>query len=49
MDDEESGAAGIRDLQSAAVTISVAILIFFVVYWSIQIESVRDLLRMAYG
>lgn len=37
------------DLQLAAVMASAAIVIGFVVYWWGEIQSVRELLEMAYG
>jgi hypothetical protein len=45
----EGSTESIKDLQYAAVSISATIIIFFVVYWAIQIDSVRELLELAYG
>ena len=49
MSEEEGSAQSIKDLQNAAVSVSATIIVFFVVYWAIQIDSVRDLLELAYG
>lgn len=48
---EDSGdvnTGGQKDTQSAALAASVTIIIFFVVYWAFQIESVYELLSLAY-
>lgn len=49
MTDKNTNSEKMDDVQMAAVAISATIIIFFVIYWSIQIQSVRDLLEMAYG
>jgi hypothetical protein len=49
MSEEESNAGDIKDLQCAAVAISVTTVVFFVIYWAVQINSVRELLELAYG
>lgn len=49
MNEEKASVQSIKDLQNAAVTVSATIIIFFVVYWAIQIDSVRELLELAYG
>ncbi|NQV71417.1 MAG: hypothetical protein HQ498_15445 [Pseudohongiella sp.] len=49
MSEEDKNAAKMDDVQTAAVAISTTIIVFFVIYWAIQIDSVRDLLNMAYG
>ena len=47
--DEKSGKAQARDAQCAALLGCAAVVLGFVVYWWEQIESVRELLEMAYG
>ena len=49
MSEDDKSAAKMDDVQMAAVAVSVTIIVFFVVYWAIQIDSVRELLNMAYG
>jgi hypothetical protein len=39
----------IRDRKLAAVLASAAVIAGFVLYWGLQIQSVRELLEMAYG
>jgi len=47
---EESGNNGrLDDLQMAAIATSVTIIVFFVVYWTAQIQTTYELLAMAYG
>ena len=38
-----------RDMQFAAFAASAAIVTFFLVYWFIQIQDTREMLKMAYG
>ena len=38
-----------RDKQAVAVVASVTIVMGFVVYWVVQIQSVREMLELAYG
>ena len=49
MSEADKSVVKLDDVQMAAVVISATIIVFFVVYWAIQIDSVRDLLNMAYG
>ncbi len=49
MSEENKTETKIDDVQMAAVAVSASIIVFFVVYWVIQIQSVRELLAMAYG
>ncbi len=38
-----------KDVRAAAVIASTAIAIAFVVYWGMEIQAVRDMLKLAYG
>lgn len=38
-----------RDLQIAALLASVTVIAGFLVYWIVQIEDVREMLKLAYG
>ena len=38
-----------KDDEMAAVVVGGSIVAFFVVYWFFEIQSVRELLEMAYG
>jgi len=38
-----------KDLQVAAVAASGTIIVFFLVYWFVQIQDVREMLDLAYG
>jgi len=38
-----------RDLQLAALLASVTVIGCFLVYWFVQIEDVREMLKLAYG
>ncbi|MBT3529622.1 MAG: hypothetical protein HOF74_05300 [Gammaproteobacteria bacterium] len=49
MSEENKTEEKLDDVQMAAVAVSASIIVFFVVYWIIQIQSVRELLEMAYG
>jgi|TARA_B110000971_G_scaffold144264_1_gene147445 hypothetical protein len=49
MNEESKSQRMMDDVQVAAVTVSASIIVFFVVYWVIQIQSVIDLLELAYG
>jgi hypothetical protein len=40
---------GSKDAQLAAFIASCAITVGFVVYWTLQIQSVREMLALAYG
>lgn len=41
--------AQLEDAQAAAVVATSTILIFSVIYWTIQIQGVREMLALAYG
>ena len=49
MNEEDRNVTKMDDVETAAVAISATIIVFFVIYWAIQIDSVRDLLKLAYG
>lgn len=49
MSEDDKNAAKMDDVQMAAVALSATVIVFFVVYWAIQIDSVRELLNLAYG
>ena len=49
MDKKESPSSNARDTQTAAVLASTTIAVGFVLYWVIQIQSVREMLALAYG
>ena len=49
MTEENKDMKKLDDAQIASVAVSVTVIVFFVVYWAIQIQSVRDLLKLAYG
>ena len=38
-----------KDLQLAAALGSLGIMVFFAVYWVVQIQAVREMLKLAYG
>lgn len=37
-----------KDAQLAALLVSAAIVVSFVLYWALQVQSVRELLALAY-
>lgn len=39
----------LKDQQSAALIAASSFIIFSVIYWVVQIQSVRELLELAYG
>jgi len=47
--DENREEAKFDDNQTSAIAATSAIIVFMVIYWSIQIQSVRELLELAYG
>jgi len=49
MSEESKTQKKMDDVQIAAVAVSASIVVFFVVYWIVQIQSVIELLEMAYG
>jgi len=38
-----------RDIRAAAVLASGAIVIAFALYWGLEIQAVREMLKLAYG
>jgi hypothetical protein len=38
-----------KDIQLAALLVSAAVVVGFAIYWSLQIQSVREMLALAYG
>ena len=48
-DQQKSIDKTLRDDTLAAVVVSGSIVTFFIVYWFFEIQSVRELLKMAYG
>lgn len=38
-----------KDIQLAALISSCAVVVGFVIYWAVQIQSVREMLALAYG
>ncbi len=49
MNDEKNQDSKLKDDQSAAVLATATFIVFFAVYWFLQIQSVRELLELAYG
>ena len=47
--DNTQAESGVRDRQVTAILASATIVIGFVVYWAIQVQSVREMLELAYG
>ena len=39
----------VKDDQAAALVVAQAFIVFSAIYWFTQIESVRELLQLAYG
>ena len=48
MNDSQTSPPG-KDKQAAAVLASVTVVAGFTVYWIVQIQSVREMLALAYG
>ena len=46
---ENGRSAQLKDVQLAAVAASATILTFLLVYWFVQIQDVREMLKLAYG
>ena len=46
---QQTKSAKLRDSQNSALLATSTIIIFSVIYWAIQIESVKELLLLAYG
>lgn len=49
MSEESNNEKRFDDLEMATITTCGTIIVFFVVYWAIQIESAYSLLALAYG
>ncbi|NND67039.1 MAG: hypothetical protein HKN19_05570 [Halioglobus sp.] len=47
MNDSEN--AKRKDRQASALLASVGIIVGFVIYWSLEIQAVREMLELAYG
>ena len=41
--------SGSKDVQLAALLASSAVTVGFVIYWVLQVQSVREMLALAYG
>ena len=46
---QQTKSAELRDSENSALLATSTIIIFSAVYWAIQIESVKELLLLAYG
>ena len=40
---------GLSDKETSALVAAATVIAFFAVYWFLQIQSVRELLKLAYG
>ena len=49
MSNEDKKGSGLSDNETAAIAVTSTILIFMLVYWTGQIQSVLELLELAYG
>jgi hypothetical protein len=49
MEESAATARNPNDAQLAAALSSAAIIVGFAVYWTLQIQSVREMLALAYG
>ena len=49
MKSEKYSPNNVRDRETAAIVSSTAILGFFLIYWTLQIQEVRAMLALAYG
>jgi|APSaa5957512493_1039668.scaffolds.fasta_scaffold66512_1 hypothetical protein len=47
--DTTAGDAELKDAQTSALVAASTVIIFSAIYWFLQIQSVRDLLELAYG
>lgn len=45
----EEESTNLKDAQTSALCAASAIIAFSIVYWALQIQSVRELLDLAYG
>ena len=48
-DSDQAASAELRDSQNSAILAASTIIIFSTIYWATQIESVKELLILAYG
>ncbi|MEH6568854.1 MAG: hypothetical protein V7709_07265 [Halioglobus sp.] len=49
MESEKYSHKNVRDRETAAIVSSTAILGFFLIYWALQVQEVREMLALAYG
>tara|TARA_B100000427_G_C14997150_1_gene372283 strand:+ start:231 stop:401 length:171 start_codon:yes stop_codon:yes gene_type:complete len=47
--EEQTEGADLKDSQNSALLAASTIIVFSAIYWAIQIESVKELLILAYG
>ena len=47
--EEQTESADLKDSQNSALLAASTIIVFSAIYWAIQIESVKELLILAYG
>ena len=47
--DEQTESADLKDSQNSAFLAASTIIVFSAIYWATQIESVKELLILAYG
>ena len=48
-DDQTTGSGELKDAQTSALVAASTFIIFSAIYWFFQIQSVRELLELAYG
>ena len=48
-DDQIAGSGELKDAQTSALVAASTFIIFSAIYWFFQIQSVRELLELAYG
>ena len=48
-DDQTTVSAELKDAQTSALVAASTFIIFSAIYWFFQIQSVRELLELAYG
>ena len=48
-DDQSTVSAELKDAQTSALVAASTFIIFSAIYWFFQIQSVRELLELAYG
>lgn len=49
MSDQQKNNASNADIKAQAVVVSLTVLVFSAIYWSIQIQGVLEMLELAYG